>query len=92
MKIPSGLRYNDLMTAVLHRDAESVHQLLKLGKWVDKPDSRGVTPLMVAAELGDLRTAETLLRGGANASRALPVAEERRHGEMLRLLSRYSKR
>ena len=92
MKIPSGLRYNDLMTAVLHRDTESVHQLLKLGKWVDKPDSRGVTPLMVAAELGDVRTAEALLRGGANASRALPVAEERRHGEMLKLLKRYTKR
>jgi ankyrin repeat protein len=80
------------MTAVLYRDAEGVNELLKLGKWPDKPDSRGATPLMVAAELGDVRTAEALLRGGANARLAVPVAEERRHGEMILLLKRYSGR
>ena len=87
----SDPKYNDLMTAVLHRDVESVNQLLKLGKWVDKPDSRGATPLMVAAGLDDVRTAEALLRGGANARLALPVAEERRNGEMVQLLKRYTR-
>jgi ankyrin repeat protein len=92
LKRTSGLKYNDLMTAVLYRDADGVSELLKLGKWADKPDSRGATPLMVAAELGDVRTAEALLRGGANASVALPAAEERANGEMLELLKRYTKR
>lgn len=91
VKRASGPRYNDLMTAVLHRDVEAVNQLLKLGKWVDKPDSRGTTPLMVAAGLDDVRTAEALLRGGANARLALPVAEERRNGEMVQLLKRYAR-
>lgn len=92
LKRPSGPKYNDLMTAVLYGDVESVNELLKLGKWVDKPDSRGVTPLMVAAERGDLKAAEALLRGGANARLAVPVAEERRHGEMVLLLKRYAGR
>jgi ankyrin repeat protein len=91
-KVGSGLRYNDVMTAVLYGDVEVLNQLLKLGKSPDKPDSRGVTPLMVAAGLGDIRTAEALLRAGANARRAVPVAEERRDGEMIQLLKRYSGR
>jgi uncharacterized RDD family membrane protein YckC len=91
-KAGSGPRYNDLMTAVLYRDADSVNELLKLGKWPDKPDSRGVTPLMVAADLGDVRTAEALLRAGANARLAVPVAEDRSDGEMIQLLKRYAGR
>jgi ankyrin repeat protein len=90
-KQASGLRYNDLMTAVLYGDVDGVNELLKLGKWADKPDSRGTTPLMMAAERGDVRTAEALLRGGANARRALPLAEERRDDQMLLLLKRYSR-
>jgi len=35
---------------------------------------------------------EALLRGGANASRALPVAEEARDPGMLMLLKRYGAR
>lgn len=91
-KTGAGPRYNDLMTAVVYGDLDSVNELLKLGKWPDKPDSRGTTPLMVAAELGDVRTAEALLRAGASAHPAVRVAEERRHGEMLALLKRYSGR
>ena len=90
-KTGAGPRYNDLMTAVVYGDLNSVNELLKLGKWPDKPDSRGTTPLMVAAELGDVRTAEALLRAGASAYPAVRVAEERRHGEMLALLKRYSR-
>lgn len=85
-------KFNDLMTAVLYRDAEGVSELLRLGKWPDKPDGRGATPLMTAAELGDLRTAEALLRGGANPNLAIPVAEERRDGDMISLLKRYGSR
>jgi uncharacterized RDD family membrane protein YckC len=91
-KSAEGPKFNDLMTAVLYRDAAGVAELLKFGKWADKPDSRGVTPLMTAVELGDARTAEALLRGGANPKLAIPVAEERRDGEMILLLKRYSSR
>jgi hypothetical protein len=87
-----GPKFNDLMTAVLYRDAQGVSELLRLGKWPDKPDSRGVTPLMTAAELGDMRTAEALLRGGANPYLAVPVAQERKDGQMIELLKRYSGR
>ena len=90
-KTGSGTRYNDLFTAVMYQDVEGVNELIRLGKWVDKPDSRGVTPLMIAAERGDLRVAEALLRGGANARLAVRVAEERRDGEMIQLLKRYSR-
>lgn len=85
-------KFNDLMTAVLYRDAEGVSALLKLGKWADKPDSRGATPLMTAVALGDAGSAEALLRAGANPARAIPVAEERRDAAMLSLLKRYSAR
>jgi len=87
----TGLKYNDIMTATLYGDVESVNELLRQGRWADKPDSRGTTPLMVAAGLGDVRTAEALLRGGANARLAVRVAEERRDGEMIQLLKRYTR-
>jgi uncharacterized RDD family membrane protein YckC len=88
----SGLKYNDLMTAVLNRDLAGVNELLKLGKWVDKPDSRGRTPLMVATAQEDVPTAEALLRGGASPRPAVRVAEERGNGEMVALLKRYGGR
>jgi uncharacterized RDD family membrane protein YckC len=88
----SGLKYNDLMTAVLNRDVAGVNELLKLGKWVDKPDSRGRTPLMVATAQGDMPTAEALLRAGASPAPAVRVADERSNGEMVALLKRYSGR
>jgi uncharacterized RDD family membrane protein YckC len=91
-KTGSGPRYNDLMSAVMYGDVASVNELLRLGRWPDKPDSRGMTPLMAAAEMGDLKTAEVLLRGGATARPAIRVAEQRGDAEMLRLLKRYAGR
>ncbi len=89
LKRVTGLRHNDLMTAVLDDDTESVTELLRLGKWPDKPDSKGVTPLMVAAERGDLRMAELLLRAGADARSAGQLAQKRGDGDMMVLLARY---
>jgi uncharacterized RDD family membrane protein YckC len=89
LKRMTGLRHNDLMSAVLDGDVESVNALLKLGKWPDKPDSQGLTPLMVAAGRGDLRTAEALLRAGADGRSAAPLAQKRGDGEMMALLARY---
>ena len=89
LKRVTGLRHNDLMTAVLDGDMESLNELLRLGKWADKPDSQGVTPLMVATERGDVRMAEALLRAGANARAADQAAQKRGDGEMMVLLARY---
>jgi uncharacterized RDD family membrane protein YckC len=91
-RLGSGPKYNDLMTAVLARDVTAVNELLKLGKWVDKPDSRGRTPLMVATAQDDVPTAEALLRSGASPRPAVRVAEERGNGEMVALLKRYGSR
>jgi hypothetical protein len=88
----AGDRYNDIGTAVMYQDVEAVNALIRRGKWVDKPDGRGVTPIMIAAERGDLRVAEALLRGGANPRRAVAVAEQRHDAEMLQLLKRYAGR
>ena len=89
LKRVTGLRHNDLMTAVLDNDVESVNELLRLGTWADKPDSQGVTPLRVATERGDVRMAEALLRAGANARAADQAAQKRGDGEMMVLLARY---
>ena len=87
----SGPKYNDLMTAVLAKDPAAVNELLRLGRWVDKPDSRGRTPLMIATAQDDVPTAEALLRGGASPSPAVRVAEQRGNGEMVALLKRYTR-
>jgi uncharacterized RDD family membrane protein YckC len=91
-KAAPGPKFNDLITAVLYRDAEAVAELLRLGRWADKPDSRGTTPLMLAVEFGDAGTAEALLKAGADPGRAFSVAERRRDGPMLDLLKRYAAR
>ena len=88
----AGPKYNDLMTAVLAKDPAAVNELLRLGRWVDKPDSRGRTPLMVATAQNDVPTAEALLRGGASPRPAVRVAEEHGNGEMVALLKRYGGR
>lgn len=84
-------KYNDLMTAVLKGDTGAVSELLALGKWADKPDSRGVTPLTAAAYTGDAKVAEVLLKAGAKPDAALAVARERRDAAMVDLLEKYRK-
>ena len=93
------LRFNDLITAVLYRDAGAVNDLLAFGKWPDKADSQGMTPLMLAAMLGDAASAEALLKAGANPNRsgpsgdtAMSLARERKHAPMQALLQRYGAR
>jgi len=86
-----GPKYNDLMTAVVFSDAAAVSELLAFGKWPDKPDSRGVTPVSAAALLGDVKTAELLLKAGANPAPALTVAKERKDAPMTRLLEQYAR-
>lgn len=88
---PVGLKYNDLMTAVLKGDPAAVSELLALGKWADKPDSRGVTPLTAAVYTGDAKVAELLLKAGANPEAALAAARERRNAAMTDLLEKYRK-
>ena len=86
-----GLRHNDLMSAVLDRDLHSVNALLKLGKWADKPDSSGTTPLMAAADMGDVKMAESLLRAGADARPAMQIARKRGDSAMMVLLKRHTR-
>jgi uncharacterized RDD family membrane protein YckC len=82
-------RYSDLMSAVMARDAAGVQELLAFGKWADKPDRHGSTPLMVAVGLSDAASAEVLLKAGANADKGMVVAQERRDPAMTALLQRY---
>jgi len=89
-------RFNDLMTAVIYGDPKTVEQLLALGKWPDKPDSRGVTALMLAALLGDAASAEALLKAGANPNWPGPggvtptsIARERQDSAMVALLQSF---
>ena len=77
------------MTAVLYRDAAGVNELIAFGRWADRPDSQGVTPLMAAAMLGDTTNAETLLKAGANPGAAMPIARGRNDSAMTALLERY---
>jgi uncharacterized RDD family membrane protein YckC len=65
-------RFNDVMTAVLYRDRETVSQLLDFGRWADKRDSNGFTPLMIAALTGDSAMARLLLERGADPDLQAP--------------------
>jgi uncharacterized RDD family membrane protein YckC len=89
----STIRFNDLVTAVVFRDVGTVNELLAIGKWPDKADSNGMTPLMIAASNGDTAIAEALLRAGANPRRtgpggvtAISLARDRKDAAMLGLL------
>jgi uncharacterized RDD family membrane protein YckC len=62
-------RYNDVMTAVMYRDAAGITQLLDLGWWVDRPDTNGLSPLMAAAWNGDAALVQLLLERGADPYR-----------------------
>jgi uncharacterized RDD family membrane protein YckC len=87
-----GPRYADLMTAVMYRDAAGVEELLAFGKWPDRPDSRGLTPLAAAVMLGDAASAEALLKGGADPGTAWRVTNELNDPAMRALLERYQRR
>lgn len=89
----SKMRFNDLVTAVLYQDAGAVNDLLAFGKWPDKADSAGMTPLMIAVSLGQTEIAQALLKAGADPQRAGPggvtamsIARERRDAALLGLL------
>jgi ankyrin repeat protein len=69
---PVTLRYNDVMTAVLYGDRAAVAQLLDLGRWVDKPDSNGLTPLMAAVLSRDADMVALLLQRGADPNLQAP--------------------
>lgn len=69
---PVAPRFNDIMTAVLYADQATVAQLLDLGRWVDKPDSNGLTPLMVAVHLRDEGMVRLLLERGADPNVQAP--------------------
>ena len=65
-------KFNDIMTAVLYRDRAAVTQLLDLGRWADKRDSNGLTPLMVATMIGDAGMVSLLLERGADPDLQAP--------------------
>jgi hypothetical protein len=87
-----GPRYNDVMTAVLYKDSEGLAELLALGRWVDKPDSKGKTALMVAVAENEMAIAEQLLKAGADVSRGMSVAREFRNQPMMALMLKYGAR
>ena len=87
------------MTAVLYRDRETVVQLLDLGRWPDKRDSKGLTPLMAAAINDDAAMARLLLERGADPNlqapggvTALDFARQRGDSTTSQLLQRSSAR
>jgi ankyrin repeat protein len=49
---------------VIYSDPVTVAQLLDIGRWVDKPDANGFTPLMVALYLRDEDMVRMLLERG----------------------------
>jgi uncharacterized RDD family membrane protein YckC len=62
-------KYNDVMSAVMNRDLAGAAEVLAIGIWVDRSDSNGNTPLMIAAELGDAAMVQLLLKHGADFNR-----------------------
>jgi uncharacterized RDD family membrane protein YckC len=97
--LPPGPRFNDVMTAVLYSDPATVAQLLSLGRWPDKRDSNGLTPLMVAAANGDAAIVQLLLERGADpdlqapgGATALDFALERGEARTTQLLQRKVRR
>ncbi|HZO04286.1 MAG TPA: hypothetical protein VFB93_24130 [Burkholderiales bacterium] len=87
---PLPPKYNDVMSAVVFRDLEGLQEVLALGKWPDKPDSLGRTPLLVALELGRKDIAEALLRAGADPERSRIAARGLQDRERLALVESFT--
>jgi hypothetical protein len=83
-------KYNDVMTPVVFRDLAGLSEVLTLGKWPDKPDSLGRTPLMVALEIGRPDMAELLLKAGAEPERSKIAARARDDREILAAVESFS--
>jgi hypothetical protein len=86
-------KYNDVLTAVLRSDREGVKQLLDMGRWVDKPGSSGLTPLMAAVMNRDTQMVELLLdRGAVPGPQALKLARKNKDDATVSLLERHGAR
>lgn len=88
-------RFNDMMTTVLYRDQATANLLLDMGRWVDKPDSNGLTPLMVAVRFRDPDMTQLLLTRGADPNvqapggqSAMRLARRNDDGAMVAMLQR----
>ena len=86
-------KYNDILTAVLRSDKDAVKQLLDMGRWVDKPGSSGMTPLMGAVMNRDAEMVKLLLEHGAEpSSHALKQARKNKDAATVLLLERHGAR
>lgn len=87
-------KYNDVMTPVLMRDYAGAAEILRAGAWVDRSDSNGETPLMLAAKQGDPKMTALLLQHGANPNRSGPAGNLHAYagmggnGEVVKLLTK----
>jgi hypothetical protein len=96
---PLYAKYNDLITAVVMRDAQAVKELLADGKNPNARQSDGLTALMVAVANGDAAIAQLLLAHRADPNlrapdgqSALAIARARGSAELVRLLERHGAR
>lgn len=86
-------KYNDMLTAALRGDKDAVRQLLDLGRWVDKPGSSGLTPLMAGVMNRDAQMVQLLLEHGAEPSaQALDRARKNKDAAMVLLLEQHRER
>jgi len=96
---PLYAKYNDLVTAVVMRDAQAVKELLADGKDPNARQSDGLTALMVAVANGDAAIVELLLAHKADPNlrapdgrSALAIAKARGNAALVRLLERHGAR
>ena len=70
--VPTAASAGDssMLDAVKQRDAARVRVLVKQRTLVNAPDADGATPLLIAAHLGDLDSANALIAAGANVNLA----------------------